>query len=103
MFLDLGEYPTIRGEASVGMATCQMVAHGLGVTLADPLEARHVSSENVVVRELKPELNFTYGFLRSATEPPSELNFRFAECVAQTAKARDPAHITLLSPSHSKG
>ena len=101
MFLELGEHPRIRGEASVGMATCQMVAHGLGVTLADPLEARYISSENVVVRELKPELTFTYGFLRSATEPPSELNLRFAECVALTAKSRDPAHIALLSPRDS--
>ena len=97
MFLELGEHLNIRGEASVGMAACQMVAHGLGVTLVDPLEARYVSPENVVVRELKPELNFTYGFLRSATEPPSELNLRFAECVARTAKARDPVHIRLLA------
>lgn len=101
MFMQLGEHPRIRGEASVGMATCQMVAHGLGVTLADPLEARYVSTENVVVRELKPELNFTYGFLRSATTPPSELNLRFAECVAQTAQARDPVHIRLLAPARS--
>ena len=101
MFLELGEHPRIRGEASVGMAACQMVAHGLGVTLADPLEARYVSSDEVVVRELKPELNFTYGFLRSATAPPSELNLRFADCVARTAKARDPVHIRLLSPERS--
>lgn len=100
MFLELGEHLTIRGEASVGMAACQMVAHGLGVTLADPLEARYVSSDEVVIREFKPGLNFTYGFLRSATMPPSELNLRFAECVAQTAKARDPAHISLLSSAH---
>ncbi|HZI83489.1 MAG TPA: LysR substrate-binding domain-containing protein, partial [Casimicrobiaceae bacterium] len=99
MFLELGEHLNIRGETSVGMAACQMVARGLGVTLADPLEARYVSSDEVVVRELKPELNFTYGFLRSATTPPSELNLQFAECVAQTAKKRDPAHITLLSPA----
>ena len=101
MFLELGEHLTIRGEASVGMAACQMVAHGLGVTLADPLEARYVSSDEVVVRDLKPELNFTYGFLRSATAPPSELNLRFADCVAKTAKSRDPAHITLLSSTRS--
>jgi DNA-binding transcriptional LysR family regulator len=97
MFLELGEHLNIRGEASVGMAACQMVAHGLGVTLADPLEARYVSSEEVVVRELKPELYFTYGFLRPATEPPSELNLRFADCVAQTARKRDPVHIRLLA------
>jgi DNA-binding transcriptional LysR family regulator len=97
MFFEVGERLTIRGEASVGMAACQMVAHGLGVTLADPLEARCVASDTVVVRELRPELNFTYGFLRSATTPPSELNLRFADCVAQTAKSRDPAHIALMA------
>ena len=97
MFSGLGEPLDIRGEASAGMATCQMVARGLGVTLADPLEARYVSSEHVVIRELKPQLNFTYGFLRSATAPASELNLRFAECVARTAKACDPMHIRIIS------
>jgi DNA-binding transcriptional LysR family regulator len=99
MFFELGEQLTIRGEASAGMATCQMVARGLGVTLADPLEARYVSSDEVVVRELKPQLNFTYGFLRSATTTPSELNLRFAECVARTAKSADPTHIRIISSS----
>lgn len=96
MFSDLGEQLMIRGEASAGVATCQMVAHGLGVTLADPLEARYVSNGNVIVRELKPELNFTYGFLRSATATPSELSLRFAECVARTAQSLDPEHIRLI-------
>jgi DNA-binding transcriptional LysR family regulator len=98
MFFELGEQLNIRGEASAGMATCQLVARGLGVTLADPLEARYVSSDHVVVRELKPELSYKYGFLRSTTTPASELNLRFAQCVAETAKERDPEHIRIVAP-----
>src|SRR5262249_43656844 len=37
MFSDLGLVLNIRGEASAGIATVQMVARGLGFTLADPL------------------------------------------------------------------
>jgi len=97
MFLELGEQPNIRGEASAGLVTCQMVARGLGVTLADPLEARYVSPNKVVVRELKPEVKFAYGFLRPTNVTPSEINLRFAECVARTANSRDPTHVKLTS------
>jgi DNA-binding transcriptional LysR family regulator len=97
MFLELGEQPNIRGEASAGVATCQMVARGLGVTLADPLEARFVSSKYVVVREMTPKLNFTYGLLWPTTVAPSELNLRFAACLAQTAKSRGKGHIKVTS------
>jgi hypothetical protein len=62
MFSDLGVLLNIRGEASAGIATCQMVARGLGFTLADPLEAHYVPSDRVVVRDLVPRLCFTYGF-----------------------------------------
>ena len=98
MFSDLGVLLNIRGEASAGIATCQMVARGLGFTLADPLEAHYVLSDQVVVRELVPRLCFTYGFLWPATENPTALTVRFAECVAETARARDPKRIKIIAP-----
>lgn len=98
MFSDLGLVLNIRGEASAGIATCQMVARGLGFTLADPLEAHYVSSEHVAVRELVPRLCFTYGFLWPAMANPTALTVRFAECVAETARARDPKHIKIIAP-----
>ena len=98
MFSDLGVLLNIRGEASAGIATCQMVARGLGFTLADPLEAHYVLSDQVVVRELVPRLCFTYGFLWPATANPTSLTVRFAECVAETARARDPKRIKIIAP-----
>jgi DNA-binding transcriptional LysR family regulator len=98
MFSDLGVLLNIRGEASAGIATCQMVARGLGFTLADPLEAHYVSSDQVVVRELIPRLCFTYGFLWPAMASPTALTVRFAECVAKTARARDSKHIKIIAP-----
>jgi DNA-binding transcriptional LysR family regulator len=98
MFSDLGLRLNIRGEASAAIATCQMVAQGLGFTLADPLEAHYVSSEKVAVRELTPRLCFSYGFLWPAMEGPTALTVRFAECVAETARARDPKHIKIIHP-----
>ena len=98
MFSDLGLLLNIRGEASAGIATVQMVARGLGFTLADPLEAHYVPADQVVVRDLVPRLCFTYGFLWPATASPTALTVRFAECVAETARARDPKHIKIIAP-----
>lgn len=98
MFSDLGILLNIRGEASAGIATCQMVARGLGFTLADPLEAHYVPADQVVVRDLVPRLCFTYGFLWPAMASPTALMVRLAECVAETARARDPKHIKIIAP-----
>jgi hypothetical protein len=90
MFSDLGLLLNIRGEASAGIATCQMVARGLGFTLADPLEAHYVSSDQVVVRELVPRLCFTYGFLWPAWRPDGVDGS--PRCVAEQRGPRSEAH-----------
>lgn len=97
MFTDLGILLNIRGEASAGISTCQMVANGLGVTIADPLEAQYVSNEAIAIRELRPSLRFTYGFLYSAVVSPTALMLQLADCIAKTAKLKDPDNIDLIS------
>ncbi len=95
-FLNLGIQLDIVGEASIGSATRQLVACGLGVTLTDPLEAVLVSPEKVSILDVMPAMSFTYGFVDSTTAAPSELAMSFSDCVAATAHKLDPAHIRLL-------
>ena len=95
-FSDLGIQLDIVGEASTGSVTRQLVACGLGVTLTDPLEGALVSPELVAMKDVAPEMSFTYGFIDAATVTPSDLTMNFCECVALTASKLDPAHIRLL-------
>src|SRR5262249_12313417 len=50
-------------EATSGVAACEFVARGLGVTLADPLVAGSFGESRIVTRRISVGLQLTYGFL----------------------------------------
>lgn len=86
LFGELGLSLEIRAEASSGLAACQLVAHGIGITLADLLVARCISSDRIDIRPWRPGLKLTYGFLFPSARAPSALVLDFAETVARLAK-----------------
>ncbi len=97
LLAQLGLSLNIRAETGTGLSTCQMVAKGLGITLADPLIAATFPPGQIEVRDVQPGLTLTYGFLFPAKQEPSAVTRRFAEVVAQTAKDLAPKSVTLVS------
>lgn len=97
LFDELGIGLAIRAETSSGLSACQMVARGLGVTLADPLVAACIPQGQIVVRPWSPGLRLTYGFLYSNAYAPSGLVLDFAETVARTARRLQPRAVELAA------
>lgn len=97
LFAELGLALSIRAETTSGLSACQMVARGLGVTLADPLVAACIAPGEIVVREWNPGLRLTYGFLYSNAYAPSGLVLDFAETLARTAKRLQPGAVDLVA------
>jgi DNA-binding transcriptional LysR family regulator len=50
-------------EAASGVAACEFVARGLGVTIADPIVAASFLSTGVSVKRMSTNLRLTYGYL----------------------------------------
>ena len=50
-------------EAASGVAACEFVARGLGVTIADPIVAASFRSTGVSVKRMSTNLRLTYGYL----------------------------------------
>jgi DNA-binding transcriptional LysR family regulator len=93
-FARLGRPPTIRAETSSGLSACQLVAQGIGVTLADPIVAQGVAG--VVVRSWQPELILTYGFLFPTAYAPSARVMDFRDVLKAAVKAAAPGNVNLL-------
>ncbi|MGH8702000.1 MAG: LysR substrate-binding domain-containing protein [Burkholderiales bacterium] len=50
-------------EASSGVAACEFVARGLGITIADPIVAGSFGASRILVKRMSAPLYLTYGFL----------------------------------------
>ena len=90
VFSELNLPLTIRAETSSGLSACQMVAKGLGISLADALVARCLPPGQIELREWDPGLSLTYGFLYSSAHLPLSPVPEFAEIVAATTKKLSP-------------
>jgi DNA-binding transcriptional LysR family regulator len=59
-------------ETSSGVAACELVARGLGVTLADPIVAASFGVSRIAIKRMSAPLHLTYGFLTpSEARPPA--------------------------------
>jgi DNA-binding transcriptional LysR family regulator len=85
-FAEKGRAPTIVAETSTLLSACQMVAYGLGTTVADAFTVRAVAHLGLTVRPLRPELPITFGFLLPAERPPPPMVARFMTIVAETTE-----------------
>jgi DNA-binding transcriptional LysR family regulator len=72
-----------RFESVAKVETYQMakalVAHGAGVAIVDEITARSMGHDNVIVRQLQPELDFEVVLLHLEDEPLSIVTQRFVE------------------------
>ncbi len=58
-------------ETSFAHSACQMVASGLGLTVADPFTVAHIRDSRVVIRPLSPILPFILSTVLPAHQPRS--------------------------------
>jgi len=67
-------------EASSGVAACEFVARGLGISLSDPLVAASFGPSRIVMKRMSVGLKLTYGFLTQTeiAEPVGQLMDSFA-------------------------
>ncbi|HXV84559.1 MAG TPA: LysR family transcriptional regulator [Candidatus Binatia bacterium] len=86
--------PSIRAETSSGPSACQLVAQGVGVTLADPIVARAVPG--IIVKRWEPVLHLTYGFLFPTAYAISSLTLKFRDVLRATVKSMAPDDVTIL-------
>ena len=70
-------------EAQYSAINCEMVAHGMGITLAHPLVARDYLHRDIVVRPFRPDIPLpTY-----VIWPHAQSRTRLAEDFIDTLKA----------------
>jgi len=84
----------LRAETSSGLSACQLVAAGVGFTLADPLIARGM--EGVAVRPWEPELRLTYGFLFPTSYAPSSYAQQLAAVFKTVIRDKAPDEVELF-------
>lgn len=83
LFETAGVERVMAVEAQYSAINCEMVALGMGVTLAHPLVARDYQHREIVIRPFKPDILFpTY-----VIWPPAEKRTRIAEEFIETLKA----------------
>jgi len=81
LFSNAGVEPNIRFEATNGLVGCQLAAHGLGITIADPFVAQSASRENLVIRRFRPALQLRYGLVFPIRQPRSDTVQRLASLI----------------------
>jgi DNA-binding transcriptional LysR family regulator len=78
-----------RVDTNTAFSACQLVAHGLGIAVVDPLTfgtARHM---DIVARPIRPAVEFSFGFLFPPNRPRSILVNAFVHAArAFVARAR---------------
>lgn len=93
LFEGLGLALDIRAEAASGLSACQLAAEGVGITLTDPLIARALPADALVLRPWTPGIVLTYGIIYPEAHPPTPLVRRFVDVVARTAEDFAPTFI----------
>lgn len=78
-------------EVASGPAACELVARGLGFTLADPIVARSFEARGLLTRPTDAGLRLTYGFLLPRGQGRPKPVARLMSMIAATAaRAGDP-------------
>ena len=83
LFLSVGgARPRIVAEAQLSASICEMVAAGSGISIIEPVTAKHFADAGrITVRPLTPEQPFRYDLLLPALRQPSRVAARFLELV----------------------
>lgn len=83
LFLALGpSRPQIVAEAQLSSSICELVSAGAGISIVEPVTAKHFAlADRVVTRPLRPAQPFRYDILTPTTRQPSRMASRFVELV----------------------
>lgn len=83
---------------------CRLVEWGAGVTIADPLTARGIAGDRVVLVPWRPHTSMHIGVLLPALHAPNEAALRFRDALideAETLTAGLAEHIPQIAPWRS--
>jgi DNA-binding transcriptional LysR family regulator len=101
LFQKFGISLNIRAETAITIVACEMVACGLGVTIADPLAARSISGGRVELKPWDPGMEITIGFFYGSERDPSPLIEEFSKIVVDTMLEIEPRFISPLRGRNS--
>jgi len=83
-------------ETSSGVAACELVSRGYGITISDPLVAASFGASRVVMKRMSTALQLTYGFLvQDDIAPPVR---QLMDAFACTAKRLGGSFVKLKRP-----
>lgn len=88
MFQTYGDERIPGYESHFASAICQLVALGLGVTIANPLAVADHAHLPIVARRFSPEIVFPTYLVHQGGQPRSVLAKGFSECFSQAAAKR---------------
>jgi len=72
-------------EVSSGVVACELVARGLGITIADPIVAASFGASRITVKRMSAPLQLTYGFLVPDDGKPPAPTRSVMEAIARSA------------------
>jgi len=101
LFEKLGISLNIRAETATTVLACEMVACGLGVTIADALVASSISGGRVELKPWDPGMEFTLGFFYGSERDPSHLIKEFSKIVVDTVLEIEPRFTSPLRGRNS--
>jgi DNA-binding transcriptional LysR family regulator len=76
---DAGVRCDVRFETPIAAIACQMVAQGLGLTIADPFTAKAFEVQGLVSRPFRPRIAYNFGVLFPSHSVRSRLVVEFVE------------------------
>ncbi|WP_110668089.1 LysR substrate-binding domain-containing protein [Salinicola halophilus] len=77
IFAQAGIRRDLRLETQLSAVACEMVLAGAGVSLIEPVTAKHYASRGLVARDFEPTIPFRYSALLPAFRSPSRLATEF--------------------------
>ena len=79
-----------RGGISCQSAAgvCELVAHGMGIAVVNPLSAMHFAHRGLVLRRFDPRIPFRISAIRPANRPGDEITREFLALLKATCRKR---------------
>ncbi|WP_024694926.1 LysR family transcriptional regulator [Pseudomonas syringae] len=87
-------------EVDNSATICQMVLHGVGVSIINPLAAHVYASQGLQVRRLSASIPFTVSIVRPSQRATSHIIESFIDCIRTTSKELSCVMKELQSVTH---
>lgn len=80
----------VVGETTTSVSACEMVAHGLGVTVVDAIIPLAMNLPGIVFRRWSPGYRSQYGLIFPVAAKPSKAALDFSSILVETTLGLDP-------------